>query len=180
MKRSLILSVLAVVAAVVLTSCADQGIEPSIAPSQQFMQIPSDSPMAVGLAKDGPGKKVNAGTTILVSAEAGGVVNCGRYTVVFPAGALSEDTEITVRACEEKRLVSCELLPHGITFNVPAQLLIDLTYTTASPTDDATVYWYNESMGVWQDVGGTLDPTTMILSTDLGHFSQYVAGRAGW
>jgi len=77
-------------------------------------------------------------------------------------------------------VVSVELGPDGARFAVPVTLSIDLHGTTARPDDDITLYWWDDANGVWVDVGGTWDPSTMTLTTQLHHFCIYRPGRAGW
>jgi hypothetical protein len=109
----------------------------------------------------------------------GGRLHSGRHTLDVPPGALPWTVPFTMDYYNHG-VVSVELGPDGAHFAVPLTLSIDLHGTTALPTDDITLYWWDEANGVWVDVGGTWDPSTMTLTTQLDHFSCYRPGRAGW
>lgn len=160
-------------------SCADDSSQMGPTATPEFIEIlgPEAPAGVAGSAVKGRSAAMEASQ--LVTPEAGGTVAFGRATVVIPPDALRENTQITVRSTDDA-LVGCELGPHGIAFDRPVTLQFDLKGTEALPTDDLTIYWFNEETGAWEDVGGTLDPATMVLSTKLEHFSQYRAGRAGW
>jgi hypothetical protein len=118
-----------------------------------------------------------ASVTQLISAAAGGEIRNGRYRVVFPAGALGADTNITVHDLGNG-CVMCELLPHGITFKVPVLLEMDLTGLASPTAIDLGIFWYNTTTGLWEDQGATYAGS--VLQVSLGHFSTYAGGRAGW
>ena len=107
-----------------------------------------------------PGAKAGKSTSALVSAENGGVVSLGRFTLEFPPGALAADTEIEI-SVTDPTLVMCELGPHGLHFNKPVTLTINYGGTPAEELESSSqtlgVYWYNETTGCWQLVGRNID-----------------------
>ncbi|MEZ4652392.1 MAG: hypothetical protein R3E12_02000 [Candidatus Eisenbacteria bacterium] len=115
----------------------------------------------------------------LVNPGLGGEIDTGRYTLIVPPGALPSAALYTVDY-KNAGIIEVELGPHGAQFNAPVTLRIDLTGTTASPNDDITLYWWDEDSFSWVDVGGTWDPATMTLTTQLDHFCTFRPGRAGW
>jgi hypothetical protein len=123
---------------------------------------------------DGPGY-----STVMIEADKGGKVVCGRYQVTLPAGALASDTYITVRD-PGNWFVSCELEPHGIQFLVPVELQIDLHGLYYSPFTDWSIFWLAGDDGQWQNQGGSFADEKVKAS--LWHFSTYAParGRAGW
>ena len=162
-------------------SCTRTTVAPQTLGAPEFVRV--TEPFASPLAPPGSGSAEIASpeeTSARVTAAAGGTITAGRYTVTIPAGALEADTLVTVRVREESGMVGCELTPHGIEFATAVLLTMDLTGTGCACTETVTIYWYDPSADTWVDVGGTLDPATLGLSTPLLHFSEYRAGRAGW
>ncbi len=109
----------------------------------------------------------------------GGQLVSGRHQLTVPAGALPWTVPFTMDY-QTTGIVRVELGPHGSRFDVPVTLKINLNDTSALPSDDITLYWWNEDDGEWVDVGGVWDPSTMTLTTELDPFSIYQPGRAGW
>lgn len=69
----------------------------------------------------------DAGATVVLSPSDGGTVTSldGRLTLVAPGGAVAEDTTITVHTLtlqDDPSVVVYELLPHGLTFDVPVSV----------------------------------------------------------
>jgi hypothetical protein len=112
----------------------------------------------------------------------GGTLELSRFKVVIPSGALETATE-TITLIDRQAIdgaVSCELLPHGISFERPVTLSMSLKGTNVDPNAAYTIYWYDEAAGRWVDIGATWDPNTQTVTAQLDHFSRYRAGRAGW
>ncbi len=122
------------------------------------------------------------GTAVLVSADEGGIVSWGRFSLEFPPGALSEDTVISVDQ-PNPHLIMCELQPHGLQFNVPVTLRIDYGGSVAEDEEASMpalgVYWYNQGTGCWEGVGDNLDAEGDKMEAQLEHFSKYTAGWGG-
>jgi hypothetical protein len=114
--------------------------------------------------------------TRLVRADKGGVVKYGRFQVTFPAGALKEDTYITIRD-PGLRYMMCDLEPEGIRFNQPVELEVDLKGTGITG-DTWTIFWWNPATGLWEDQHGVFSGDR--VNASLGHFSTYAPGKAGW
>lgn len=166
------------------------GVDEALSPSASEASSPwigdlSPEGEALGQGANGRGRGAPPWADVPVHAEApidpakGGRLQSGRHTLDVPAGALPWTVPFTMDYYN-RGVVSVELGPHGAQFDVPVTLTIDLHGTTARPSDDITLYWWDETNGVWVDVGGTWDPSTMTLTTQLDHFSCYRPGRAGW
>jgi hypothetical protein len=108
----------------------------------------------------------------LVSAESGGRVSNGWVTLDFPAGALDEDTEIFISMPDPKLLI-VELEPHGIQFNKPVGLIVNLSGTDAENlADDACMLWFDDEMGWWEKLDTDASEDNQ-CETLLKHFSKY-------
>lgn len=99
---------------------------------------------------------------------AGGNIVAGPATLHVPAGALSETVTITVTGIEGYA-PSCELLPHGQTFNENVTLVLE-----RNNPEHNTILWFDEAASEWVDVGGEVVGNS--IQTELEHFSQYVVG----
>jgi hypothetical protein len=114
--------------------------------------------------------------TRLVKADKGGSLKYGRYTLTFPAGALTQDTYITIREPGTGYMM-CDLEPEGIHFNQPVDLEVDLK-NTGITGDGWTIFWWNPVTGLWEDQNGTFSGDK--VNAALRHFSRYAPGKAGW
>ena len=113
----------------------------------------------------------------VVSAEFGGSISNGWVTLDFPAGALDEDTEISISMPDPGKLI-VELEPHGIQFNEPVGMTLNLNGTSAAGlADDACMLWFNDDMGWWEKLKTEASDDNQ-SKTFLEHFSKY-AGKIG-
>ena len=105
----------------------------------------------------------------MISAEDGGMVDNGYFSLYFPPGALDQDTEITI---EMPRFPSAvvQLEPHGIQFNkdVIMSLSVDMI---DSESADIKVIWFNEESGLWEYIGEYNEDG--VVKAGLEHFSEY-------
>lgn len=120
----------------------------------------------------GPGSPVVVNTLILP--QLGGVITNGRYTLIVPPGALSAPAVFTVQD-NRNGYIEVELGPHGSVFNLPVTLVVNLAGTNADR--NTKLYWWDDSNGMWVNMGGSTNPLTRTLIVPLPHFSKY---RAGW
>jgi hypothetical protein len=112
---------------------------------------------------------------MMISAETGGTITNGRVTLTFPPEALSEDTWITIEMTEDGTM-GVELGPHGIQFDRPVILEMDLTGTTGEGMSKAaSTLWYNDYEGWWEEMPH-LESDANTLKSELEHFSKYNAG----
>lgn len=141
--------------------------------SPNFVRILSTS----GKSVDGPAM-VSGPTSKLISAQAGGVVTNGRVTLEFPPYALFEDTEITIEMATDGTL-GVELGPHGIRFNRPVTMWMDLRGTTAEGQGDSVrPVWYNPDQGWWEYID-KVDGGPDESGARLEHFSSYKSNIGG-
>jgi hypothetical protein len=105
----------------------------------------------------------------VVSAEEGGVVSNGYYSLYIPAGALEEDTEITIEMPQYPYAV-VQLGPHGIQFKKEVVMSLNVDKID-SDAEEYRVLWYNEDTSIWEDVGGYMEDGA--VKVGLEHFSDY-------
>ena len=115
-------------------------------------------------------------TSKVISAENGGVISNGRVTLEFPPFALSKDTEITIEMLNDGTL-GAELGPHGIQFNRPVTMTMDLEGTNAEGNSDAVdTFWWNSDDNWYEKVPKVDSGTPNATSATLQHFSKYKGG----
>ena len=115
----------------------------------------------------------------VISADEGGSLTNGRVTLVFPAGALDKDAEITIEMLGENTL-GVELGPHGMQFNKPVVMSMNLLGTTAEGmAEKASTLWLNEAFDRWERVEKVYDGNPDAGSSQLHHFSKYSGGVDG-
>jgi hypothetical protein len=149
------------------------------------MVTPVDVPGGVGIESDFYGilstpddpALLDAGKVYgsTVSASVGGTVSNSRVTLEFPAGALDEDTYITMKMVDKDNLV-VEFGPHGLVFNKPVTITWKLVGTAKEDRADGTVIkWRNPETGLLEDITNLpVDHRNRVRGL-LEHFSEYEA-----
>jgi hypothetical protein len=73
-----------------------------------------------------------------------------------------------------------ELDPHGIQFNRPVTMTVDLQGTSAEgQSESSTTLWFNEDQGWWEAMPRIETYNPNDLSTTLEHFSHYGSSVGG-
>jgi hypothetical protein len=160
-------TLIALAAALALSGCGqDQISNPTSQFSGRPIQLPATEQYSQGLqAQELPS------VTVLVSAATGGTVTLGRYTLDFPAGALSSDTPITITQTDPHAMV-LELQPHGIQFQKPVTLSAQVSDLVTPSASVVGVAWFNETTGAWEVVNQQ-SVSSPEASGQLWHFSDY-------
>lgn len=144
---------------------------PAVVTSPNFIRILSTS------KGDPAAPATSSSASSMVSAQYGGTVTNGRVTLTFPAGALNEDTQITIDMLDDGTL-GVELSPHGIQFNKPVTMSMDLRGTTGEGMgNDAQTYYFNEDTGLYE-LQDKLPGGSDTCNAELHHFSKYKGGIA--
>lgn len=108
-----------------------------------------------------------------IVASQGGFVELHGFRVDIPAGALSQNTTITIDLPTDnvlgKRLVA-EFGPHGTQFSTPVTLSFPLTGVNLSGDPIEVARWEN---GGWTSLGGSVNSLGTVLSSTTPHFSTY-------
>ncbi len=151
------------------------GTNSPVSPTQDITMPGVENPQFVRIlpASEGSDRAIfgsnSSSAAQVVSAEEGGVVTNGIYSVYFPPGALDEDTEITIEMPQYPYAV-VRLGPHGIQFNKEVIMSLDMDKID-SDAAEFRVLWYNEDAGVWEDIGGYMEDGA--VKARLKHFSEY-------
>jgi hypothetical protein len=156
---------------IVATGC---GSDATTAPSLHSTSGPRA--LVLPSAEQTPSASFKAGRgpslSVLISATQGGTIQMGRYQLDFPPGALSEDTEISIRQSSGSSM-TLELGPHGIQFAKPVLLSADVAGVEVDGNSTVVgIRWFNESTGTWQPISESPAGTSRITA-ELQHFSGY-------
>lgn len=122
------------------------------------------------------GADTTPGASATVGAE-GGSLEADGVALEIPAGALDEDTEITITEMDDEpdgfTLASpvFDFSPAGLTFAVPAEVRIE------AGDGDAQLFWTAASGGGFELVESVRDGDDLVGAVD--HFSRGFAGRPG-
>lgn len=157
----------------------------SMAPTQQTangLQVQStDGPVTMLQMKQGSLAKSEWTffTEVFIDAEQGGQLVVGNpirgYSkLIFPPNAVSEDMTISLEFWIDDFFEGL-FEPHGTNFDEPVR--VELSYKNADLTgvdeNGLQIYYYNESIGLWEHVGGEVDTANKIVVCYLEHFSRY-------
>jgi hypothetical protein len=105
--------------------------------------------------------------------------------LVIPAGALDDDTEITIESAEPASSLpdqdslqglTYELGPDGTTFSKPVELTLPLDATPGAD-QEAVISWYNEDTEAWEDVTSTVSNGE--VTAEIEHFTLFVVRFVG-
>ena len=132
------------------------------AANPQFAQL-----LPASKSPDGPERSSMAAQEI--SAESGGTVSNGYFSLYFPPGALENDTIISIDMPQYPYAVA-RLEPHGIKFNKEVILSVPID-VLASDASILNVLWHNEDTGLWENIGGYMEDGA--VKAGLKHFSDY-------
>ncbi|HMA77123.1 MAG TPA: hypothetical protein VKO43_07440 [Candidatus Krumholzibacteriaceae bacterium] len=143
-----------------------------VSPSQENNDVSGvENPLFVQLlsTSEGSSRPIVGTASKVISAEKGGTVDNGYFSLSFPPGALDEDTEITIEMPQFPSAV-VELGPHGIQFNKDVTLSLS-TDLIESESAEIKVVWFNEETGIWEYIGESTEGG--VVKADLEHFSDY-------
>jgi hypothetical protein len=108
-----------------------------------------------------------------IVASQGGFVELNGFRVDIPAGALSQNTTVTIDLPTDnvlgKRLIA-EFGPHGTQFSTPVTLSFPLTGVLLLGGPIEVARWEN---GGWTSLGGSVNLLGTVLSSTTPHFSTY-------
>jgi hypothetical protein len=177
MKRTVARRFLTTITFLSVLAAMGCGTNSPVSPSQDNTMPGVENPLFVQLVTSAGSSRDMLGSagSALISADEGGIVTNGYYSLYFPPGALSEDTEITIEMPRYPEAV-VELGPHGIQFNKPVTLSLDLGAIDSDATS-FRVYWFNEGTALWENIGGSTDDGA--ASVELEHFSDYGVSPLG-
>lgn len=108
-----------------------------------------------------------------IVASEGGFVELNGFRVDIPAGALSQNTTVTIDLPTDNVLgkrVIAEFGPHGTQFNTPVTLRFPLTGVLLLGNPIEVARWEN---GGWTSLGGSVNLLGTVLSGTTPHFSTY-------
>lgn len=170
-RRNLALAAAALIA---LAGCADI--------SQPTLSVPEQGSAVLGGTIDLNGVLQFVGAPNMaeprhaekyIVASQGGFVELHGFRVDIPAGALSQNTTITIDLPTDNVLgkrVIAEFGPHGTQFNTPVTISFPLTGVLLTGDPIEVGRWEN---GAWTSLGGTVNASGTVLSSTTPHFSTY-------
>lgn len=153
----------------------------------------SSTPAGTGGSTNGNNNNAGNGNTAepsmasdeITAAEGGEVALDDGAGVNIPAGALSDDTEISIESSEPDDALpdfdsiqglAYEFGPDGTTFDVPVELTLPLVGTPGAD-EAAVVSWLNTETNRWEDLETTTTGDTVTAETT--HFTLFVVRFAG-
>ena len=144
-----------------------------VAPSNETPIMPGiENPVFATLLSASKGSDAamrSSMVSMVISAEKGGVISNGYYSVCFAPGALEKDTEISIEMPEFPKAI-VKLGPHGIQFKEAVVLSLSKEMMEAAG-GSFNVLWYNEQTGLWESIGGYMEDGA--VKAQLKHFSEY-------
>lgn len=119
------------------------------------------------------GSRQNNSSSEVISAQFGGSLSNGRVTLMFPPGALDQDTEITL-IMDDNGLFVTDLSPSPLQFNVPVTMTFELDGTSAEGKSANTyIAWFNEAKGNWEIIDNLPPPNADKIRALVDHFSKF-------
>jgi hypothetical protein len=170
-----------IIGLVLLASCSGDITQPAD-PAAGGIGTPDNAVQAEAMRSfSGTVSAISPGTGVSrwISADYGGVVSTGRFTLCFPAGAVAKSTFVTIKTVKVGGSMECEIFPSDLVLGTPATLLVDLRgIRSATPLPD-TILWFDSQGQAWVDVGATPGSRGLLLATQIGRLGRYTAGWAG-
>jgi hypothetical protein len=165
-------------AAVLAAGCADTGVNPT-APA-----APETRSELLGLSTtvdlNGVLRFISLPSLLsprhaekLISASQGGYVELNGFRVDIPAGALAQDTRVTIDLPSDGLLgqhLLAEFGPHGTQFSQPVTLTFPLAGVSLNGGPIEVARWEGSA---WRSLGGTVTADGARLQGQTPHFSTY-------
>jgi hypothetical protein len=169
------------------------GDEPTVLQANQVQLISSDLLVAKGVTTDGRNDSGDPEAfnpflpdnfSFTLSAQADTRVRHNWFGFRARAGSVNRDRNIRAQWLGPRGLIGYEMLPHGLNFSEPVDMLIDITLLVDSGLWDITqlvIYLDNED-GTYTPLPSTPENEDgegrerTLLRTELEHFSKYVIG----
>jgi hypothetical protein len=108
----------------------------------------------------------------LIGTNGGTITTPGGTTLAFPAGAVSQQTYVTVSPAQG--LVGVEIEPHGLTFPAGKEPTLTLSYGRADVTGlSALTVVYVDGGAIEEVLSTSVSPQARTLTAKLPHFSIY-------
>lgn len=170
MSRFRLGTILAAAAGILITTggCAESPSAPAeVGAGLELLAVPQGPSFAMSAT----------GAVSKVIGPEGGVILVGDSRLVFPAGAVSQPTEIGIRADAEYQGV--RLSPHGLQFPANAQPVLELRAKgTAAARASLQVVYVDDANQILEVLPTTRRGNT--VSVNLEHFSGYLisSGRS--
>ena len=142
----------------------------------------SSSPITTVPIVTTQGTPIGNAVTKKIGKNGGSILSAdGKTELVFPAGALETETDVTIQAITNPLPGAAHpayrLTPEGLTF--PKAVTVNFHYTkdeAAITTKDLMGIAFQDSVGGWWRLGKTTNNDVQgILSAQIGHFSNWAA-----
>ncbi len=170
-----------IICLVLLASCSGDITRPA-APAAGGIGAQDDAVQAEAMrSSSGSVSAISPGTGVTgwISADYGGVVSTGRFTICFPTGSVAKNTFVTIKTVKVGGSMECEIFPSDLILGTPATLLVDLRGTRSASPLPNTILWFDSQGQAWIDVGATPGSRGLLLATQIGRLGRYTAGWAG-
>jgi len=164
-------------------------VEPSNATQYRMAQYAS-VPVAADPVEGVVDRSLQVAT--LIDGHEGGRLHCGRFVLVIPKDAWIGKGTVTMTMPDTTiMLVDLDINPISLNkFKVPVTLCL-VTEGTTVRLDDLSMYWWDPAVGKWTYQAtdkNLLDNQDLLygesythgMAIELGHFSRYSGGKAGW
>lgn len=168
MSRFRLRSILAAAAGILITTggCAESPSAPALPEASQLVKL--TAPVGPSFSRAGGAEAATA----VIGPEGGVLTIAEGHQLVFPAGALSEPTEISMRP--DPVYVGVHLEPHGLQFRANAAPVLTLNAAGATAGFTRLTVVYVDEGGEIDEVLPTRTLGGSIARTELRHFSGYI------
>jgi hypothetical protein len=167
MARSRLGSVLALAAGILITTggCAESPSAPTAADASALVML--RTPQGPSFSRSGGDGVAKA----IIGPQGGSISLAEGHRLVFPAGALSAPTEISMQA--DAKYVGVHLEPHGLRFPAGASPVLTLNASGSTAGFSRFAVVYVDEAG---QIAEVLPTRTQggVLRTELEHFSGYI------
>jgi hypothetical protein len=126
----------------------------------------------------GPSFSLGGSSVAVIDQNGGTLRTIEGHKLVFPAGAVSQPTRITMATVDG--YVGVDLQPHGLTFPAGHEPVLTLDYSAATVSDgssDLFVVYVDESNAVAEVLATRVLGQDRKVRANLQHFSRYITAE---
>lgn len=167
MSRFRLGSLVALAAGILITTggCAESPSAPTLSASAALVKLPA--PVRPAYSRSG-----GESATAVIGPRGGTITLSEGHRLVFPAGAVSAPTAITMRTDAE--FVGVHLEPHGLQFPADAAPVLTLNASGSTAGFSNLTVVYVDEAGEIAEILPTSTLGGTVLRTELQHFSGYI------
>ncbi len=166
--RMIVAGLVALSSLALVIGCSQSPLEPGNTATEPQVLTRAAGPESLTAAP------VNLYAEQVISAAEGGRLELLDVVLEVPAGAVPQDTLFSIFIPDDEKFFN-EFGTDGLVFSQPVKVTMSYRGADLSNVDESTIRigYYNERLGVWEDLVCDVDQDSKRVTAHVWHFSAY-------